>query len=384
MRKRTALPLGVAFVFLMQALLVAGVSAQTTEWTFMIYVCGDNDLEDSWASDLEELESIGSTANVHFVALVDLMTLQDGVELIHIEQGTYTVVETFPEQNLGDPQVCINFVNTVQSYWPANKYVLDFWNHGNGFESFCWDQGDDDWLDCPKLGQIMDAIGFIDIVAFDACDMAHIEDYYELVGHVSYVVGSEESIPLSGYPYDTDAQDLVNNPTQDALTYATELVTNYGEYYWKKKGYGWETLSAVDVNQIPALTTTFTDWTSAMLANLDRYERRYTSALRGAKKMSGIEPAYFVDMYDYMLELQDENVPTSLKTAAENVKTAVTNAVVVNWYNNKQSDVYGLHFFWSKALYWTGSWKSLGRELYISVAWGQTTGWTNFLDAYYA
>ncbi len=176
----------------------------------------------------------------------------------------------------------------------------------------------------------------------------------------------------------------MNNPTQDALAYATELVTNYGEYYWKKKGYGWETLSAIDVDQIPALTTAFTDWTSEMHANLDTYKRRYTSALRGAKKMSGTEPCYFVDMYDYMLELQDENVPTSLKTAAENVKTAVDNAVVINWHNNKQSDVYGLHFFWSKALYWTGSWKSLGREIYISVAWGQTTGWTNFLDAYYA
>ncbi len=348
----------------------------------MIYVCADKDLEDSWAPDLAELESVGSTADVHFVALVDLST-EDGSELIHIEQGTHTVVETSPEQNLGDPQIAINFVNTAQSYWPANKHVLVFWNHGNGFESFCWDQGDEDWLDCPKLGQIMDTVGFIYIVAFDACDMAHIEDYYELVGHASYVVGSEESIPLDGYPYDTNAQDLVNNPTQDALAYATELVNNYGEYYWKKKGYGWETLSALDVNQIPALTTTFTDWTSEMLANLNQYKRRYTAALRGAKKMAGTEPAYFVDMYDYMLELLEENIPASLVTATENVKTAVNNAVVINWYNNKQSDIYGLHFFWSKALYWSGSWAILGRDIYLSVSWGQTTGWTGFLDAYY-
>jgi hypothetical protein len=382
MRKKALLPIGLVFVLLTQALLVVGASAQTAEWTFMIYVCADNDLESSWAPDLEELESVGSTAAVNFVALVDLAS-EDGSELIYIEQGTHTVVETYSEQNLGDPQVAINFITTVQSYWPANRYVLDFWDHGNGFESVCWDQGDEDWLDCPKLGQIMDAVGFIDIIVFDACTMAHAETYYEFISHADYVVGSEESVPLDGYPNDANALDLVNNPTQDTQTYAIELVTNYGDYYWKKKGYGYETLSAVDVSQLPALTTAFTDWTTEMSANLGQYKRQYTAALRGAKKMATADPKWFVDMYNYMLELQDENVPASLKTAAENAKTAVDNAVVINWMNNKQKDCYGLHFFWSKAIYWTGSWTSLGRDIYLSVAWGQTTGWTNFLDAYF-
>jgi len=383
MKKKTVLPIGLIFAFLMQALLVVGASAQTAEWTFMIYVCADNDLEPYWAPNLEALESVGSTSDVHFVALVDLDS-EDGSELIHIEQGTHTVVETYSEQNLGDPQVAINFITTVQSYWPANRYVLDFWDHGNGFESVCWDQGDEDWLDCPKLGQIMDTVGFIDIVAFDACDMAHAEAYYELIGHADYVVGSEESVPLDGFPYDTDAQDLVNNPTQDTLTYAIELVTNYGEYYGALKGFNDVTLSAVDVGQLSALTTAFTDWTSEMLANLGSLERKYTSALRGAKKMAGTEPAYFVDMVNYMEELLEEkNIPASLVTASENVKTAVNDAVVANWMAKRQNNCNGLHFFWSKALYWSGSWASLGRDIYLSVAWGQTTGWTGFLDAYH-
>ncbi len=229
----------------------------------------------------------------------------------------------------------------------------------------------------------MDAVGFIDIVGFDACDMAHAEAYYELIGHADYVVGSEESIPLLGWPYDTDAQDLVNNPTQATLAYATELVVNYGELYGSLKGYGTQTLSAVDVGQIPALTTAFTSWTSEMHANLGSLKKKYTSALRGAKKMAATEPAYFVDMYDYMLELQEENIPASLVTASENVKAALNDAVVAEWHGKKISNVYGLHFFWSKSLYWSGSWASLGRDIYLSVAWGQTTGWTNFLDAYY-
>ena len=381
MKKKTFLSLGLVLVFSMQGLLVTGASAPPrSEWTYMVYVCADNNLEEWWPEDVETFESVGSTSDVQFVALVDLYSTS-GCELVHFEQGTSTVIETYSELNLGDPQVCIDFVNTVKSLYPAKKYLISFWNHGWGWDSFCTDESDDDWLDVPELGQIMDTVGFIDIVGFDACTMAMIEVYYELVGHASYAVGSETYIPLLGWPYDTDAQDLVNNPTQDALTYATELVINYGELYTPLKGYGAETLSAVDVDQIPALATAFTDWTSEMTANLGQYKTKYASALRGAKKMA--QSNYYVDLYDYTLELLDESIPASLVTATENVKTAMNNAVVAEWHGKKMKDVYGLTFYWAKAGYWTGP--SSVRDRYIAeVSWGQVTGWADFLDAYYA
>ena len=377
MRKKTLLPIALSLAFVAQALLVTGVSAgRTAQWTFMIYVCADNDLESSWAPNLAQLESIGSTTNVHFVALVDLKSTQT-VELMHIEQGSHTVFATWPEQDMGNPTAAINFVNTAKSLYPASKYLLDFWDHGNGWDYFCWDQTADNWLDVPKLSQIMHSVGFIDIVGFDACDMAQVEVYYELVGRASYVVGSEESIPLIGWPYDTNAQDLVNNPSQDARTYATELVVNYGELYSSLKGYGAETFSAIDVNQIPVLATAFTTWTTTMQANLNQYKRKYTSALRSSKKMWAT--TYYVDMHDYMNKLLAQSIPPTLVTATENVKTAIANAVIANWYGKKQSNIYGMTFYWAKENQWASA-----RNNYLAVTWGQTTGWTNFLDAYCA
>jgi hypothetical protein len=208
--------------------------------------------------------------------------------------------------------------------------------------------------------------------------MAQAEVYYELIGHSSYVVGSEESIPLLGWPYDTNAVDLVNNPSQTALTYATELVVNYGEFYSSLKGYGAETFSALDVTKMPALATAFTTWTSQMLVNLNPYKSRYSTALKGTKKMSGTN--YYPDMYDYMLQLLEENIPATLVTATQNVKAALSNAVIANWFGKKQANIYGLTFFWAKSTSWKGS----IRNNYLQVPWGQTTGWANFLDAYYA
>jgi hypothetical protein len=377
MKRKILLPFGLLLTFLAQSLLVAGASAAPpAQWTFMIYVCADNDLESSWAPNLEKLESVGSTSDVHFVALVDLLST-DTVELVHIDVGSYTVVQTWPEQDMGDPAVAINFVNTAKSLYPATKYLLDFWDHGNGWDYFCWDQTADNWLDVPKLGQIMHSAGFIDIVGFDACDMAQIEVYYELVGHASYAVGSEETIPLIGWPYDTSAQDLVNNPSQDARTYATELVANYGELYSSLKGYGAETFSAIDVSQIPTLTAAFTTWTTEMQANLAQYKSKYTSALRSSNKMWATY--YYADMGDYMNELLTQSIPTALVTETQNVKTALANAVVANWYGKKQSDIYGLTFYFAKQNQWSSA-----KPYYLAVDWGQATGWTDFLDAYCA
>jgi hypothetical protein len=378
MRKKIFMSLVLSLAFVTQALLVAAVSAAptTAQWTFMIYVCADNNLESSWAPNLAKLEGVGSTSSVHFVALVDLMSTQT-VELIHIEQGSYTIAATWPEQDMGDPAVAINFVNTAKSLYPASKYVLDFWDHGNGWDYFCFDETANDWLDVPKLNQIMHSVGFIDIVGFDACDMGQAEVYYELVGHSSYVVGSEESIPLVGWPYDTNAQDLVNNPSQDARTYATELVVNYGGLYSSLKGFGAETFSAIDVNQIPALTTAFTTWTTTMQANLAQYKSKYAAALKSSKKMWAT--TYYVDIGDYMNKLLAQSIPTTLITATQNVKTALTNAVIANWYGKKQSNIYGLTFYFAKTNLWPTA-----RPYYLAVTWGQTTGWTNFLDAYCA
>jgi hypothetical protein len=379
MRKKTFLPLGLVLMLLMQALLVTGASApKRSEWTYMVYVCADNNLEDWWPEDVETFESVGSTRDVHFVALVDLYSTS-GCELIHFEKGKSTVIETYSELNLGDPQVCIDFVNKVKDLYPAEKYLISFWNHGWGWQSFCTDESDDDWLDVPELGQIMDAVGFIDIVGWDACDMAQIDVYYELVGHASYAVGSEETM-MWGWTTPLFVQDLHDNPTQDALTYTTEMVVLFGEFFTPLNKYAGETLSAVDVSQIPALTTAFTDWTSEMTANLEGYKKRYAKALRGATKMHQSE--YYVDLYDYTLELLDETIPASLVTATENLKTAINNAVVAEWHGRRMRPVYGLTFYWATASCWTGHWSV--REDYLQVSWGQVTGWADFLDAYYA
>ena len=88
---------------------------------------------------------------------------------------------------------------------------------------------------------------------------------------------------------------------------------------------------------------------------------------------------YYVDLGDYMTKLLAQSIPATLATATQNLKTAIANAVIANWYGKKQSNIYGLTFYWAKENLWAAA-----RPNYLAVSWGQVTGWTNFLDAYCA
>ncbi len=47
------------------------------EWTIMVYMDGDNDLETNVLEDLAEMAAVGSSDRVNLVALADTMTFTE-------------------------------------------------------------------------------------------------------------------------------------------------------------------------------------------------------------------------------------------------------------------------------------------------------------------
>ena len=61
--------LKVMAVFLFVGLLSSGANA--AEWTFMIYLDGDNNLEEAGIDDFLEIASVGSDSNINIVVQFD-------------------------------------------------------------------------------------------------------------------------------------------------------------------------------------------------------------------------------------------------------------------------------------------------------------------------
>ena len=120
--------------------------AAQAKWTVMVYMSGDNNLEDYIVKDLElELAAVGSTANVQITALADRGPGYDKsrgdwqtTKLYHVTQGMLADAAQ-RRRRLGraqhgrpaDPQASSS--TWSKANYPADHYALYFWGHGWGW-----------------------------------------------------------------------------------------------------------------------------------------------------------------------------------------------------------------------------------------------------------
>lgn len=224
------------------------------EWTVLVYLDGDNNLEHYALKDVDEMERALPPRGVEVIVLLDR------AEGYSDEDGNWTdtrvfrvrpdrnpgikseVLATPGELNLGDPAVLQAFVSAALKTFPARRHALILWNHGGGWASHVTDEmapgapNNFDKLTLPKLraaltGALREAgLRNLDLIGFDMCLMAQLETAYELEGVADVMVGSEASEPGDGWPYETVLPHF-SNPALSTQDVARGIVKAYDDYY---------------------------------------------------------------------------------------------------------------------------------------------------------
>ena len=267
-------------LFPMLLLCMTGLSPEAVavdDWTFMVYLDGDNNLEAAGIDDFLEMSSVGSSANVNIIVLFDRISGHDS------SYGNWTYARrgivnsgdvpnsswgtSVGEVNMGDPQTLIDFVEWGIQTYPANRYAVVLWDHGSGwraepeeeeiiYKSVCSDDTSGDRLYMSEVRAALNTIETdeqeVDITGFDACLMGMIEVAYEIRQHSSVMVGSEKMEPNDGWPYNTILTDLLASPTMSSSTLGSTIVTRYYASYSNS-----EIMSAISLSEyyINALAT---------------------------------------------------------------------------------------------------------------------------------
>jgi hypothetical protein len=107
------------------------------QWTVMVYLAGDNNLDAAALADLAEMKKVGSTAEVDVVAELDRQGGGVGTKRYHLQKGTpltKDAVEDLGETDTGDPAVLKSFIQWGIQNYPAEKYMVVLWNHGAGWD----------------------------------------------------------------------------------------------------------------------------------------------------------------------------------------------------------------------------------------------------------
>ena len=353
------------------------------KWTLMVYISGDNNLEDYVVKDIElELAPTGSSANVQVVALADRGPGYDTsygdwqtTKLFHVTQGmtaaSENAVADWGEKNMGDRQTLIDFVTWTKTNYPADHYALVFWGHGWGWrpDVVMRDDTNNDTLDYTEEKAAIPALGFIDVVGYDGCNMSTIEIFNLWHGHATAVTGSQEYVGWEGLQYDLVLEQLAANPTMTADQVAIAF---------SQSASADKTWSAVAVDsRLNTLLTAVNDWSVALKNGLARNRKQYDQAFTATR--SFWQAPMDKDLYDMAFEINNKVTDANIKTKSQAVMNAFSSVILHERHANSYAEVHGITIYHiSKA--------TEKDELYTyyrsSIDFALQTGWDEFLDAY--
>lgn len=226
--------------------------------TVMVYMIG-SDLESDGGcatSDLQEMISSNISGNVHLLVQTggtktwqnDVM--QNGkVQRWEVTGDGVTELDNLGRLSMVQPSTVSDFIKYCAAKYPANRYELIFWNHGGGT---VWGYGSDEIfgqssLSLAQIDQALTDGGVkFDVIGYDACLMATIENALMLEKHADYLIASEELEPGSGWNYASWLPKLVENTSIEPIELGKAVVDGFVEQNSSS-----DTLSMIELREVP-------------------------------------------------------------------------------------------------------------------------------------
>lgn len=389
----------------------------STEWTVMVYLDGDNNLDPDSVDDITEMMAVGSTDKVTVLALWDRYS--EPAYLYKVNQGELELLSGLQvggkevngqEISMADWHVLEAFVDYGKAMFPANHYMLDLWDHGNAFGYACWDDhADPDWatpakaISLPEVGMALEGSGTMDILTYDGCTIGMIEIANQLslistsVGvPIDYLVASEEYIPNQGYAYDNLLGEMNSMHDLSSASVAKMMVDSYAATYsthGAAKGSSTVGLSMIDIWKIGAASPIIKELVSILEQGLASDFKYYHSLIADARgeanlgwSLAGWDDR--VDIGMFLLTLSEKSDDPQIKDLAKQAFDKIVEAVYAgNTQALQDQGAYGL------GVWFPNSYKSLGNantggfgiinRYTDAFTFATDGGWIDFLFAFW-
>lgn len=114
---------------------VARSGPTVADWTILVYMAGDNNLDPFGNDDIREMKSVGSSDKLHLIVQRD--TVGASARRLRLRKGTTVAGDSLVELgrvNSGDPAVLQDFLEWGLEAYPAKRTMAVLWNHGNGWD----------------------------------------------------------------------------------------------------------------------------------------------------------------------------------------------------------------------------------------------------------
>jgi hypothetical protein len=250
--------------------------------------------------------------------------------------------------DMGNINTLTNFIQWGTAAYPADNLAVLIWNHGSGWRpvyntvsgqsvhplhtlptinvpgrrAFSQDDNTRNEIQTWQMPAAFAGITTpIDVLVFDASLEQMIEVAYQDRNLARVQVGSEESPPGSGYPYDKWLTDLKNsgkNPCDLAGSIVQEFVAAYS-------GQTGITQSYLDMSKMDGVRAALEAFGVALLPHVNDQAAIIAAARNNAVHYGEGASLYegFIDLYGFADNIATTTTQTDIKTAANNLKAAL-------------------------------------------------------------
>lgn len=346
------------FIFLMPFLTFTTVHAtdpaETKEWTFLIFLNGNNNLDSFGKMNLNQMEKVGSTADVNIVVQWASLANKKTQRLFITKDNdptkvTSPVLEDMGKVDMGDWKNLVEFVRWGVEKFPARHYFIDIWDHGSGWHAIrsahtvysssftpfdiSWDDNTGHSISTIQLGQALaesaKIIGHkVDLYGSDACLMAMAEVADEVSNSVEIFAGSEEVEPGEGWPYEEFLTRWTATPLASAAEVSTLLTETYiRSYNGGTNGTNDGTFSAFNLNQTENLRLAIANFGN-QLTHLNEASRKKVVSL--IPKAQNFTISDYVDLLDFVRLVDEAKVSGIQIESLDALRTAAQDYIIAH------------------------------------------------------
>ena len=320
--------------------------------TLMVYMCG-TDLESKYGMATNDLnEMLHATLNDDSLNIIvetggtkqwknSVMTpgtnqlwrvRKGGIEALNKDMG---------RQAMTKASTLTEFIKYCASNYPADRYMLIFWDHGGGSLS---GYGYDQWfqgtmtLDQIDLALKNGGVKF-DFIGFDACLMGTMETAVVTEQYADYLIGSEETEPGCGWYYTNWLTKLCQNPSVSTVDLAKTIIDDFNDVCAKNNAGDTTTLSIVDLAEfagtVPEVFRAFAQNVGDMLDGSEY--QKVADARSGAREFGASAGIDHVDLI---------HLASRIGTAeAKNLVSALQGCIKYNRASRAMTNSYGMSIY---------------------------------------
>lgn len=365
------------------------------EWTVMIFVNGKNNLESSTLVDVNQMELAGTSAGVNIVVELGRAKVEEDDDT---SEGDWTGVRRYlivkdqdlkhiaspvlderKKADMGSWKELVDFVKWAKIRYPARKYALVIWDHGNGWKpidpanapdfsnitkGISLDDETGHEISTLQLGAAFKAFGGVDMFMADVCNMQMASVAYELKDYAGIMVASEESEPGYLLRYARLLGRLNEKPASSPEELAVSAVRIYRDYF--VEGGSTEgivvTQSAVRLGKLSGLRAKLDSWASLAIA------AKENEVLASAKKdCKYFDDPEYKDLYHLVSLVTSRTQSTVLRAAGSDVMRFMKAELVAeNWAQD--DNAFGMSIYVPDAY----------DPLYDKLAWAKDGLWDDF------